>query len=174
MSDFRLTINDMSWVSDESDDPLDLCLHGQVTARIGQAVLVSNCTLSAAGIYLLRTIEEDHIPADPDQNALYEPLLPCCGHEMYAGEDDSVILYGCGNGNTWKVQHRDSSVILTAEGYPSVIISSAEYRNEIYRFCDKIEAFYNACTPKQFTIHQGYEINGYKALWKEWHRRRNA
>lgn len=171
MSLFRLEIGKMSWINGAADDPADLCLHGQVTAHIGNAVLEYECALNAAGIYLLRTITEDHIPAEPDTDDLYEPLLPCCGHEMYEGTEDSVVIYGCGHSMTWKVEHHGALVSLTAEGYPPITVSLAEYSEEILSVCDQIEAFYSACSEKQ---PEAYEIAGYNALWNEWHRRRNA
>ena len=174
MSLFQLEIRDMSWINGAADEPSDLCLHGQATAHIGEADLSYYCSLNAAGIYLLRTITEDHIPIDPDTDDLYEPLLPCCGHEMYEGTEDSVVIYGCGHGVTWKVEHHGALVSLTAEGYPAVTLPLDEYRREIFRFCDEIEAYYCACSPKRSIFFQDYEIAGYNALWNEWHRRRNA
>ena len=171
MSAFHLLLQDPHWINGAADDIHDLCLHGRVTAHIGEAVLTYDCALNAAGIYLLRTLEDDHIPSPG--NSSYEPLLPCCGHELFACKKahDSVVIFGCGRGVTWEVRHENADIRLTAEGYPSVILPLDEYRCEIFRFCDEIKTIYQACSPKQ---PESYEMPGYNALWNEWHRRRNA
>lgn len=47
-----------------------------------------------------------------------------------------------------------------------------EYRQQVYRFADTIEAFYRQCTPKELP-QDSFDRNGYQTFWKEWHRRRN-
>ena len=49
---------------------------------------------------------------------------------------------------------------------------SDKYKAEVFRFADKIEAFYNACTPKVIPDDTFWK-NGYVAFWNEWHSRRS-
>lgn len=46
-----------------------------------------------------------------------------------------------------------------------------EYREEVFRFADEVEAFYNQCYPKVLPNDE-YTQDGYTAFWNEWHRRR--
>ena len=48
----------------------------------------------------------------------------------------------------------------------------ADYKEEVFRFADKVEALYNSCAPKEVPENE-FRRNGYIAFWNEWHRRRN-
>ena len=164
---FRIDAEKLYWIKDDgADDPDDLCLHGHVVAKIGEEILEYDATVSAAGLYLLRTLTENHIIHDD------QAMLPCCGHSMYANDDlSSVDIGGCPNGLDWSVTHEDGRIKLVTEAGKEVSIDSDEYKKEVYMFTDKIESFYNDCIPKN-TPSEEFERNGYTAFWNEWRRRR--
>ena len=96
---FRIDADIFWWIkNDGADDPDDFCLHGQVFAKIGDELFEYDATVSATGLYLLRTLMENRIIHDD------QPMLPCCGHSMYANEDLSAVdIGGCPNGVDWVV-----------------------------------------------------------------------
>ena len=51
------------------------------------------------------------------------------------------------------------------------VVPLEDYCKEVFRFADKVEAFYRACTPKKIPEDE-FDRNGYLAFWNEWHRRR--
>src|SRR5262249_57067175 len=60
----------LRWIRGAADDPNDLCAHGQVQFRIGHQVLLGadrgeDLTVSAAALYLLRTLAVPHTRAAP-------------------------------------------------------------------------------------------------------------
>jgi len=62
-SQFNIEILDLYWINGEKDNPDDLCLHGNVSVKIGEEVVADNygCTISSTALYLLKTLKLDHI-----------------------------------------------------------------------------------------------------------------
>jgi hypothetical protein len=70
----------LRWISHAADDPADCCAHGDVVFRIGDDILLDetngrDLTVSAAALYLLRTLSVPHSRAAP----VGDQLFPCCG-----------------------------------------------------------------------------------------------
>ena len=65
------------------DDSADLYAHSGVDFRIGDSVLVKpsdgDWTVSAAALYLLRTLSQPHTRQQP----ITEYLFPCCGNGIF-------------------------------------------------------------------------------------------
>ena len=164
---FRIDAENLCWIkNDGADDPDDLCLHGHVFAKIGEEILEYDTTVSAAGLYLLRTLTENHIIHE------HEHILPCCGHWMMANEDlSSVNTGGCPNGVDWSVIHENGKIKLVTEAGRETLIGIDDYKQEVYAFADKIEDYYEKCPPKNMPSEE-YERNGYTAFWNEWRRHR--
>ncbi len=165
MGVFRIHADSFWWINGMAEDLDDLCLHGHVTAQIGQVVLEEDCTVSAAALYLLKTLEMDKLPGDEIQ------MLPCCGHFMIANGDLSeVTILGCSNGTDWSVVHEHEGVRLTLPSGESEWVSMQDYRDAVIRFADQVEAYYHSRQPKNMPEH-AFERNGYAAFWNEWHHR---
>ncbi|MBR1757606.1 MAG: hypothetical protein IJ744_02610 [Lachnospiraceae bacterium] len=158
---------DFEWIDGTKDDPEDLCLHGLTVARIGERTLEFASTVSATALYLLKTITEDHI-----MNEYGIQMMPCCGHFMIPDNDlQNVEIEGCCYGVDWSVIHEGDAVkIILEDGYEETV-ALEDYIPEVYRFADKIEAFYLSCTPKILPEDE-FGRDGYIAFWNEWHRRR--
>lgn len=165
MGKFLIYATDMKWI-DGIDEAEDLCLHGHAVVHIGEKQFEYDATISATALYLLKTLTENHIINTDNQ------LLPCCGFSMFPNDTlDNVIISGCENGIDWSVIHNGDTVILELEDGTRESISIDEYKKEVFNFADKVEEFYNACTPKKMPNNK-IDRNGYIAFWNEWHRRR--
>lgn len=167
MGVFRIDVEDLHWL-ENMDECEDLCLHGHARAEIGNDVLEYEATVSATALYLLKTLTGDHLIYEDNQ------MLPCCGFFYIADEAcENVVISGCPNGIDWTVLHEGEKVRLIIDSGKEEIISLEEYRGEVFKFADKIEAFYKNSLPKKIPEDE-FEKNGYLAFWNEWHRRRNA
>ena len=166
MQGFEIEATRLAWINGAEDDPTDLCLHGFARARIGARGLEYDATVSATALYLLKTLTEDHILHADNQ------MLPCCGSFMIPDAGlNNVKIVGCDHGIDWSVLHEGERVRLVLEDGYEASVPLAAYRAEVCRFADEIEAFYEACSPKQMPEDK-FEQDGYTAFWNEWHRRR--
>jgi hypothetical protein len=167
MKKFRIDADNLSWINGEKDDPEDLCLHGHAVVFIDNKRLEYDATVSATALYLLKSITENHIINEDLQ------MLPCCGHMIIPNDDLSeVSIVGCDNGVDWTVLHNDDCIKLIFDDGAEACVSLEEYKKAVFSFADKIEKFYNECSPKNLTNDE-FEKEGYIAFWNEWHRRRN-
>lgn len=168
MGQFHIDATELCWIDGSADDPEDLCLHGHAAADIGGETLEYDCTVSATALYLLKSLTETHMIHKELQ------MLPCCGHFYIPDKDlENVSISGCDYGIDWTVKHSGSDVILVLENGTEVTVPLEEYRQEVYRFADKIENYYKSCSPKKIP-EDPFTRHGYIAFWNEWHRRRNA
>ncbi len=165
---FLIDATELHWIDGSADNADDLCLHGHAIAYIGNERIEFDATVSATALYLLKTLTEEHIIYKDNQ------MLPCCGHFYIPDEKlENVTICGCNQGIDWSVMHSGRDVILILESGTEIIIPFEEYRQEVYKFADKIENYYKQCSPKNVPCDE-FERNGYIAFWNEWHRRRNA
>lgn len=168
MGNFRITADALEWIGGKQDDPQDHCLHGHVTVQIGTAVLEDNGTVSATALYLLKTLTEDKLMSEYDIQ-----MIPCCGHFLVADKDlANVAIIGCDIGTDWSTIHEGDAVRLILPSGLEEVVPLSAYRQEVLRFADTVEAFYNACTPKVLPDNE-FRRNGYLTFWNEWHRRYN-
>ena len=159
---FKIKVSNLHWI--EGGDPAeDLCLHGDVTAIIGDDVLqYDDATVSSSALYLLKSIKEDHKIYESNQ------MIPCCGFVMIANESLSrVDICGCPDGVDWSVLHENDDVILITETGKRTVIPIDEYRKTVFAFADLIESFYNSAEDKIIPEDE-FDRNGYVAFWNEW------
>lgn len=162
---FEIDVTEFAWISGTADDPEDLCLHGKVTARIGNEVLEDHGTVSASALYLLRSLTENHRTGEENQ------MIPCCGHFLIANGDLSeVCISGCPYGTDWTVEQVSGGVKIVTDSGKETFVPMEEYREAVFRFADKVEAYYASCAPKKPS--DDFQQRGYSAFWNEWHRRR--
>ena len=166
MGIFKIDAGPLYWINGADDDPDDLCLHGHAVAYIGKHKLEYDATVSATALYLLKSLTENHIIHEENQ------MLPCCGFHCIPNKSlDHVDILGCPNGVDWTVKHEKNEVVLILEDGTEERIPIEEYREEVFRFADKIEAYYKQCSPK-ILPNDKFERDAYAAFWNEWHRRR--
>lgn len=166
MNQFSIHADRYWWIDGSQDDPTDRCLHGHVIAQIGDELIEEDCCVSATALYLLKTLTEDHIWGEDIQ------MLPCCGFFLIPNDDlTNVMISGCDNGTDWSVLHDNSIVRIFLQNGKECNIPIEQYKDEVFRFADEVEDFYNNCTPKVEPSDE-FDRNGYIAFWNEWHRRR--
>jgi hypothetical protein len=70
-----LAAHELCWIKGGSDDPEDQCAHGKVALEIDGVSLVrpedGEWTVSAAALFLLRTLTADHTPERLLQRAVF-------------------------------------------------------------------------------------------------------
>jgi hypothetical protein len=166
----------LRWIHDAVDDPMDLCAHGDVEFRIGDDLLLSvqdgnALTVSAAALYLLRTLSTPHTREAP----VGDHLFPCCGFAMYdvAAEPD-VVVCGCPNGHDFEVRHQGSGdgVVVQAGNGCEWSVSWPDWQAAVFAFADRVSEFYAACSPKEPFGPE--ETAGVRKFAAEWVRRRGT
>jgi hypothetical protein len=164
----------LRWIQGAADDPKDLCAHGDVEFYIGDDVLLGtttgkNVTVSAAALYLLRTLAVPHTKEAP----VGDHLFPCCGFAMWDVEgDEDVVVCGCPSGEDFEVLHEVSGagvVARSAEGR-EWRISWPEWQAGVFGFADRVAEFYAACSPKEPSDPE--DAKGLRKFAAEWARRR--
>lgn len=161
MSLFTIDTDHLHWL-DDSDE--DICLHGHAVALIGNERFEYDAAVSATGLYLLKSLTEDHVIHEDNQ------MLPCCGHFLLP-DGDNVCILGCTNGIDWSVLHDDNRICIVTESGQRVKLSLDAYVKEVVRFADRIEAFYSSAKPRKLP-EDLFERDAYSIFWKEWRRRR--
>lgn len=168
MALFHIEATSFEWITGPEDDPKDLCLHGNYRAVIGNETFENCCTLSAAALYLLKTVTEDHLFGQDNQ------IFPCCGFFWIANDDlTNVTILGCDTGIDLEITHEGDFVLIATESGSVTRVPVDLYRQEVFRFADQIKAYYDACSPKKLPD-DPFDRNGYIAFWNEWERRRNS
>lgn len=145
----------------------DLCLHGEVRVRIGDDVLQDEVSLSAAALHLLRSMQADH---QPD---ILAKLFPTDGFCWTPDGRGSIYLGGCPNGGIdGHVIHDSDMVRIALENLPEVRVPLADYRAEVFRFADAVEAFYSQSGAKLVT--DVLDKLWYPLFWAEWRKHRDT
>ena len=167
---FDIQVHNLRWIRD-GDRTDDLCAHGIVTVRIGDHLMggsgEGSFTVSAAALYLLRTLTRNHTKSDP----VAEHLVPCCGHFMIPldeGHEDDVLIIGCNHGIDWEVMHTGDHVSLIAD-VVAVTMPLTDWAEAVRTFSDTVQAFYDRSAPK---LPGTDDAAGYEAFRREWTRRR--
>lgn len=161
---------ELTWINDKVDDPFDLCAHGKVQFEIDGVNLVrvedGEWTVSAAALFLLRTLRKDHTKAAP----LFENVIPHCGSGMYVGDDkEDVKIIECPIGINFQVIHvRDKVQILMDDKKP-LLISTNDWRAAVLGFSQVVREFYAASTPK--TLVDDSDKAGFDKFMTEWENR---
>jgi hypothetical protein len=164
----------MHWIQGAVDDPKDLCGHGDVVFRIGDDVLLEtkgkDLTVSAAALYLLRTLSVPHTQTAP----VGDHLFPCCGFAMWDLPDQQdVAISGCPNGEDFEVVHEmdGSGVIIRAIASNEWKVGWPEWRAAVFRFADEVAQFYANSYPKEPSEEFA---PGFRKFGAEWQRRRGV
>src|SRR5262245_60215840 len=103
----------MQWLH---DSPTDQCAHGEVEFTIDSVAFIAaesspNVTVSAAGLFLLRTLSHDHRPGRSVTDG--SQLFPCCGFSAFETSGPfEVIVFGCAVGVDLDVIHAPGTVTI--------------------------------------------------------------
>jgi hypothetical protein len=175
VGDISIDVIEHHWLAN-LDPSTDLCSHGRVLFRVDGRPVVrpedGEYTLSAAALYLLRTLERDHNREAP----VGDHLLPCCGHVLFDDGGSDVGIIGCPNGVDWSVNHEEGAVRLwDGRRYPleeerpfDALVPIALYRRVVMGFARTVwELFENA----EKRIVDAEDRRGYTAFCAEYRRR---
>lgn len=161
----------LHWIKGTADDAADLCAHGEVDFRIGADVLFGptddGITVSAAALYLMRTLSVSHSAAAP----VGDHLFPCCGFAMYDPPDtEDVLIFGCLDGHDVEVLHPDGGHEITIRrGERTWSVDPDHWKTAVFDFADTVAAFYEASSPKE---PEPGDEPGFRRFLSEWQRRR--
>jgi hypothetical protein len=162
----------LRWINGPGDDPQDLCAHGDVEFRVGENVLLDptagrNLTVSAAALYLLRTLSAPHTKQSP----VGDHLFPCCGFTMYDIDDqDDVVICGCPSGVDFEVRHQGGEVVIRSDEGREYRAAGDEWRSAVFEFADRVSSFYAGAATKQPADDE--DRRGFAKFASEWERRR--
>lgn len=168
-----LRLHDPQWVRLSTGDTADLCAHGRVELRVGETVFVQPedgvWTVSAAGLFLLRSVQADH----PLQGKVLAAnhLFPCCGFNVYLNQG-SLAVPGCPNGADVAVLHEGGQVRLCTASASAVVTPEA-WRAAVLSFAREVEAFYARSAPKA-PAPNAEAREGWAEFWREWRERVQA
>ena len=165
---FQIDVDSMEWIDGTKDNAEDLCLHGSVSVQMGDYKNRVDCTVSAAALYLLKTLSRNH---EEDKEI---QLLPCCGHAIISKEADENgeicdVLPGCDYGLDWSVMHDGDFVRLIVAGEEKAVVPFEQYKMQVFQFADKVSAFYDSAPPRY--IHNDFkdlDYKGFMAFKAEW------
>ncbi|GAB2489135.1 hypothetical protein [Arenimonas alkanexedens] len=168
-----ITAHSMRWIQGEADNPADQCAHGEVAMAAHGVNFVGaedgEITLSGAAFYLLRTLDSSHTP---DASVAPENvLLPCCAFSAWpVGENDSLLIMGCGGGVDLSIEHLPENLVRVVRGERSAVVSLQAWRTAVIAFARQVEEFYAASTPKA-ELDDDLDRCGWAMFWAEWRER---
>lgn len=118
------------------------------------------------------------IEDDPNDLCLHGHVMVQVGMNFFddvgtvANADLSeVTISGCDTGTDWSIIHSDGGIKIVLPSGVEEQVDFSDYKAEVFRFVDKIEACYKSCQPKNIPEDE-FCRNGYVAFWNEWHRHR--
>lgn len=165
----------MCWITESDEHAADLCVHGDVEFRVDGEVLIEpnearNLTVSAAALFLLRTLTGSHTR----EARLCDQLFPCCGHAMWDidGECD-VLIQGCDCGPDFEIlrQANGAEVVIRTHDGRAWPVKSEEWQVAVFAFADAVSQFYSR-SPRRKPC--DVDKPGFAKFLSEWERRRGA
>jgi hypothetical protein len=158
------------WLPGRPDDGTDQCAHGTVLLAVDDQTLMEpsdgDLTLSAAGLFLLRTLGADHRAGDSltDGNALF----PCCGHSVFEIAGRCVVM-GCDSGVDLSVT-TGGDIVTLARGDRTAVLARSDWRDSVLGFVEQVEAVYSRSVPRA-ALADAADAAGWRLFWEEWHAR---
>lgn len=169
-----LRLHDPQWVRNVGDDPTDLCAHGRVEFCVDDAVFVRPedgvWTVSAAGLFLLRSTQADH-PLQGATALTRNYLFPCCGFTVFL-QQGRLAVPGCPSGADVAVLHEGGRVQLRT-ATTAADVTAADWRAAVLGFAREVEAFYARSAPKAPAWNVETQ-EGWAEFWREWRERVQA
>lgn len=123
-------------------------------------------TVSAAALYLMRTLQRDHTAA----SRVGDQLFPCCGNAMWdVPEGEDVVISGCPNGIDLDVVHAGGDVILRTPAPREWRVARDTWQSAVFEFADQVSGFFAASSVK---TPSDDDAPGFRKFLAEWNRRR--
>jgi len=169
-----LQVIEPHWIKGHPDAPEDQCAHGHIQFFVDSVIYAAkedgDWTISAAGLFLLRTVELDHTPQNSVAEGNY--LIPCCGFSVWPteGRRFPFSITGCNKGINPEIRHEREKVRLTL-GEKESIVDFKEWAAAVLNFVRQVELFYENCSPK-VSMEDELDRKGWKMFWQEWRQRK--
>jgi hypothetical protein len=161
----------LHWITGRADDPADTCAHSGVEFRVDHQVLVQasdgDWAVSAAALFLLRTLSRPHTKQSP----VGDQLFPHCGMVICEVQGADAFVFCCDRGVDFEVLHVEGGIALTAPDGRCFSIAASEWREAVVGFSDAVQDFYVTSSPKQPTDTD--DAKGFQQFLGEWRRRRS-
>ncbi len=173
----RLELHDLGWIGGAEPDPQDQCAHGRVLFAVGDEVLLcpedGQSTVSAAALFLLRTLAASHSRRSPVAEGSF--LFPCCGHNVFTTQAScyGFVCMGCLGGFDFEVLHEDEYVRIKAGEDVDELVPFQEWKRAVFGFVDDLLRFYASQAPKD-ELEDGEERDGWRMFWAELEARRGS
>jgi hypothetical protein len=160
-----LDLIDPQWILGDADDPNDQCAHGFIEFAVDDVQFVTKgdgtWTVSAAALFLLRTITSDH----SNENSVAEEndLIPCCGQwicQLEAGRHPYTVMSCGAPGIDPSIIHRGSLVEISLDE-KSASVSVKDWAAAILGFVGQVQEFYDRSSPKK-AIEDDLDREGWK------------
>jgi hypothetical protein len=164
------------WINDKGDDPSDQCAHGFIDLSINGIEFSSESdgewTVSAAALFLLRTVTSDHSPQDSVAEGNF--LLPCCGFTICPSEESRYpyCILGCNNGIDPSIRHSRGTVQVSLDN-KSAVVPLHEWAKAVLRFSDQVQEFYDSAEPKE-QLEDDFDRSGWEFFWQDWRAQRET
>ena len=159
---------ELGWAFSEGDALTDQCVHGGIELTVAGGPVYRtepDVTVSAACLYLLRTIGDDHTPESSVAEGNW--LFPHCGFSVWPSNGRyPVDCIGCNQGTDIWIRHTDQDVELRWDEH-SIIISQDAWADAILELAEQIEGYYHHCPPKE-KIEDQLHAKGWALFWMEW------
>ncbi len=164
------------WIKDEGEDPSDQCAHGLVEFRVNDLQICSEAdgewTVSAAALFLLRTVDSPHTQDESVSEGNY--LIPCCGFNIWPSEGSRYpySIPGCTSGIDPEIRHRKGLVYVSFME-KTAIVPLLDWSRAVLRFSDQVQSFYDSSAPRD-KLKDEYDRRGWELFWREWRSQRAA
>lgn len=166
-SKVTLLATNLHWL-EGVEDRYGLCAHARVLFCIDGVTLIAEkdgiWTVSAAALYLLRTLLRPHV-----RNENLTQLFPCCGNGLFEGEDGEVVIVGCNSGVDFNVVHDGGEVVIAGADGREHFVEADVWRSAVCQFSDLVQGFYDCSAPKD----PGDDAPAFRLFMTEWKRRRS-
>jgi len=175
MSIVILRMVDPCWMDMDSGGIADQCAHGRVLFEVDGSQFVrpedGEWAMSAAGLYLLRTLEDSH--SEDSSVAEGNLLFPCCGHAVFPSDESryGLVIIGCPGGVHVEVERDRAEIRLRGRDGIEATVAAVEWKRAVEQFADDILVFYAESPPKNEPP-DGEDAAGWRLFWEEWQRRR--
>ena len=168
----KLELRNPHWIKGEDDDPEDQCAHGHIKFIIDDLVISDGSedwTVSAAALFLLRTIDFDHSKEEPVSESNY--LIPCCGFNPFKTEGNrfDLLLMGCNHGINPEVIHSNEGITFRHSGETRTVPKS-DWALAVSKFTNQVLAFYKSSSVK-VSVTDKYDREGWQLFWQELNQR---
>ena len=166
-----LTLERPHWIhSERPDDGSDQCLHGGSIFTVNGVNICDgrngDWNVSAASLYLLRTLSQNHTPGD--EVCAENFFIPCCGHAVYPqGEGKPCLMIGCNSGKDPAITHRKDNIRIEWNGIQESVPFD-EWRKAIIACAEAVFTVYESAVPRQ-SVKDALEQEGWNVFWQEWH-----